>query len=349
MKWSPTECEFGDMIRVRLGSIYHYGVFVSEDEVIAFGLPPIEKYKDDPGRLVVIATDIDVFSCGQIVERAIPGRGEKKKKISPEKAVETARSRLGETGYDLLRNNCEHFATECVFGERRCSEEEDARRRWLSRPVCDVYVANFSPEQIGEERIGAILCAARRREIEATSNAALRAARIRDWEVLSLAAGRSLKICAADAQFRKKIGGKWVCDKFEFSLTHTKNAVAAAVSNHPVGVDMEFVGEIAERFAPERLDGMRKRYFTAGEQLAFGGGAEDFARCFTAKEAAFKRSGKGAFRPSRIDTAKEPLVTFRLTDGAIVSVCTDHTGSVRVYTVDENGASLAQAKRLESE
>ena len=342
MKWSPTECEYGDMIRVRLGSIYHYGVFVSEDEVIAFGLPPIEKYKDDPGRLSVIATDIDVFSCGQIVERAIPGRGEKKKKISPEKAVETARSRLGETGYDLLRNNCEHFATECVFGERRCSEEEDARRRWLSRPVCDVYVAEFSPEQTGEERIGAILCAARRREIEATSNAALRAARIRDWEVLSLAAGRSLKICAADAQFRKKIGGKWVCDKFEFSLTHTKNAVAAAVSNHPVGVDMEFIGEIAGRFSAERLSDMRKRFFSAAEQAVYADSPEGFARCFTKKEAAFKRSGKGSFRPGRIDVTGEGCETFRLEGGAILSVCTDHPHCVRVYTVESAHAALAK-------
>ena len=38
MKWQLTQPVAGDMIRVKLGSIYHYGVFVSEEEVIQFGL-----------------------------------------------------------------------------------------------------------------------------------------------------------------------------------------------------------------------------------------------------------------------------------------------------------------------
>ena len=37
MKWEPTNCRTGDMVRIRLGSIYHYGVFLSEDEVVQFG------------------------------------------------------------------------------------------------------------------------------------------------------------------------------------------------------------------------------------------------------------------------------------------------------------------------
>ncbi|MBQ2427353.1 MAG: hypothetical protein II264_02545 [Ruminococcus sp.] len=41
MKWEPTDCKTGDMVRIRLGSIYHYGVFLSEDEVVQFGYPPI--------------------------------------------------------------------------------------------------------------------------------------------------------------------------------------------------------------------------------------------------------------------------------------------------------------------
>ena len=40
MKWEYKDCRYGDIIRVKLGSVYHYGIFVSDDEVIAFGLPP---------------------------------------------------------------------------------------------------------------------------------------------------------------------------------------------------------------------------------------------------------------------------------------------------------------------
>lgn len=341
MKWSPGECLRGDMIRVRLGSIYHYGVFVSEDEVIAFGLPPIERFKDNPRRLVVCATDIDVFSCGEIVERAVPeDRAEKRKMNPPDRAVSLAKSRIGETGYDLLYNNCEHFATECVFGERRCTEEEDARKRWLSRPICDVYVASFAPDEPDGGRVAAIYPPERRREIEATANAALRAARVADWELLAFAAKRSLKTDVADALFKKKLSGRWICDRFDFSLTHTKSAVAVAVSNFAVGVDMEFPDEIAEKTPPERLEAIKRRFFTQSEQNC-GEDAANFAKVFTKKEAVFKRSGKLSFLPSKIDTSKEPCASFRLVNGAVISVCSEHLDRVRIYTVECGNASLA--------
>ncbi len=133
MNWQPGTCEPGDMIRVRLGAVYHYGVFVSEEEVIAYGLPPVERYLHAPDRLKVQATDIDVFACGSIVEIAEPDRQERKKRLSRKKTVEAARSRIGEDQYDLLHNNCEHFAYECVFGEHRSSLEEMLRQKWRSR------------------------------------------------------------------------------------------------------------------------------------------------------------------------------------------------------------------------
>ena len=40
MKWSLISPTPGDMIRVKTGSLYHYGVYVSDDEVIQFGLAP---------------------------------------------------------------------------------------------------------------------------------------------------------------------------------------------------------------------------------------------------------------------------------------------------------------------
>ena len=40
MKWLLTEPRYGDMVRVKSGTVYHYGVYVSDDEVIQFGLAP---------------------------------------------------------------------------------------------------------------------------------------------------------------------------------------------------------------------------------------------------------------------------------------------------------------------
>ncbi|MCQ2426808.1 MAG: lecithin retinol acyltransferase family protein [Clostridia bacterium] len=130
MKWIPGECRTGDMIRVRIGSIYHYGIFVSDSEVIAFGLPPTGGLFRDDAEIRVISTDIDVFSAGKIVETGVCEKGERKSRFSPEETVSRARSRLGEGGYSLLHNNCEHFVWECAMGKAKCTAEETVRRHW---------------------------------------------------------------------------------------------------------------------------------------------------------------------------------------------------------------------------
>lgn len=132
MKWKPLECKAGDMIRIPIGQFYHIGIFVSEDEVIQFGLPPVRENLTNVEDVEVLATDIDVFSCGKIVEVAQLDFKEKLKRFKPKKTVEIARSRIGEKGYNIIHNNCEHFAYECVFGVKYCSQEDALRQKWRS-------------------------------------------------------------------------------------------------------------------------------------------------------------------------------------------------------------------------
>ena len=129
MKWWPEQCVPGDMIRVRVGSVWHYGIFVSDGEVIEFGPPPVRLSAEKPD-FRVMAADIDDFAAGGIVERAVLDREEQKKRLPPEKTVAIARSRLGEGGYDLLHNNCEHFVNELVFGEKISRQEQAVRQKW---------------------------------------------------------------------------------------------------------------------------------------------------------------------------------------------------------------------------
>ena len=142
MKWEYRECRFGDIIRVKLGSVYHYGIFVSEDEVIAFGLPPTAENLKNQQNIMVLATDIDVFSCGNLVETAQLTLREKLKRKSPEKTVSEARARIGEGGYNLIHNNCEHFINEVVFDEKVSSQEQEVRQKWL----------RFQAEKTGDKR-----------------------------------------------------------------------------------------------------------------------------------------------------------------------------------------------------
>ena len=114
MKWVEKSPSFGDMIRTKVQFYHHYGIFVSEDEVIQFGLP------DDPMRaadqIKVLCSDIATFLQGGEIEVAEPTLSEHRQMRKPEQIVEAARQRLGEGGYDILHNNCEHFVNCCVFG-----------------------------------------------------------------------------------------------------------------------------------------------------------------------------------------------------------------------------------------
>lgn len=131
MKWWPGECNEGDMIRVNLGSLYHYGIFVSEDEVIQFGLPPAMENHIPDDEVRVCSSSIETFACGKIIEKAQPERKELKSKRPAEEVIKTARSRMGEGGYDLLNNNCEHFAYECFLGVKKSEQQESMLKRWL--------------------------------------------------------------------------------------------------------------------------------------------------------------------------------------------------------------------------
>ena len=112
MEWVSKEPSYGDIVRVKVSFYYHYGIYVSDDQVIQFGLPDIAAQKAEDVR--VIETDVSTFLNGGDIEVGI-----EKNRHSPKKTVELAKSRLGEGGYDILHNNCEHFATECALGESR--------------------------------------------------------------------------------------------------------------------------------------------------------------------------------------------------------------------------------------
>jgi hypothetical protein len=130
MKWILGEPKSGDMIRVKAGTIHHYGVFVSDSEVIQFGLAPNARPELKDSDIEVLATDIDTFLAGQFLEVAEFDRKEKKTHPTPEEAVAKARARMGEKGYHILYNNCEHFAYECVSG-KHYSEQVDGVREMI--------------------------------------------------------------------------------------------------------------------------------------------------------------------------------------------------------------------------
>lgn len=335
MKWWPEECVPGDMIRVGIGAIYHYGIFVSEDEIIQFGPPPVSLINRDEGNITVCSTDIAGFSCGNIVERGVLDRRESRKRLSPKKTVALARSRMGEGGYNLLHNNCEHFVYECVFGEKKSTQEDEARQRWLNRPIMEVYLAKI-PEELPSVPN---LCPERAAEIEHTGDEALKKAKMLDWQLLLYGADRAFGLTPEEISFQKSAGGKWTCEQFHFSLSHTDGAVAVAVSNSPVGVDLENRVTFSQKTYGKGswLQKMLKRICTPGE--AAKAGTEDFLPLWVKKESIFKCRGKAGF-PEKIHTEKYPAEAYVFSDDPelVLGVCGEKLSGLKVYRY-ENGTA----------
>lgn len=115
MRWEQGCPEPGAPVRVKVSFYYHYGIFVSPDSVIQFGLP------DGPSRpaeeIRVLSTDVYTFLQGGTLEMGIPEKAERKTLRPAMQVIAAAQSRIGQGGYDLLHNNCEHFMYECLFGQ----------------------------------------------------------------------------------------------------------------------------------------------------------------------------------------------------------------------------------------
>ena len=115
MQWQFSSPTPGAPVRVKVSFYYHYGIFVSEDSVIQFGLP------DGPSRpaeeIRVLSTDVYTFLQGGTLEVGIPDKAERKKLRPAPQVIAAAQGRISQGGYDLLHNNCEHFMHECLFGQ----------------------------------------------------------------------------------------------------------------------------------------------------------------------------------------------------------------------------------------
>lgn len=127
MTFTERTPRYGDMIRTKVRFYHHYGIYVSDERVIQFGMPDNTGTPNE--QIHVMTTDIYTFLNGGTLEVGQPDREERKKMRSAKQVVELAEGRLGETGYDILHNNCEHFVNECIFGEHRCGFLEAAREQ----------------------------------------------------------------------------------------------------------------------------------------------------------------------------------------------------------------------------
>lgn len=123
--WSQRKPKMGDHIRVkRIGGLYaHHGIYVSDKEVIHFTGKEDDSILDW-SKPEVISSDLDYFLKGGILEIKEYTDEEFLDLYSPEQIVTYARACLGDKGYHLSFNNCEHFANVCTLGRFRSNQVE---------------------------------------------------------------------------------------------------------------------------------------------------------------------------------------------------------------------------------
>jgi hypothetical protein len=91
----------------------HHGIDAGDGSVIHFAGEPGLTMQD----ACVTRSSVEKFLQGGVLQvRPHPIR------LSPDAIAFRAQSRIGESGYNLFRNNCEHFATWCATG-RGASEQ----------------------------------------------------------------------------------------------------------------------------------------------------------------------------------------------------------------------------------
>ncbi|GMO49709.1 MAG: hypothetical protein Pg6C_12600 [Treponemataceae bacterium] len=101
----------GDVVYVNRGVYKHYGVYVAEGLVVHFA-PPDGSAETDAEHAVIHETSAAGFLKGGELQIDTQDR----RGSSPEEVVRRARSQIGSKGYNLVFNNCEHFARWCKTG-----------------------------------------------------------------------------------------------------------------------------------------------------------------------------------------------------------------------------------------
>jgi hypothetical protein len=113
----------GDHIKVDRGLYTHHGVYISHEEVIHFTGTGDDSILDW-SKNEVIKTDLNYFIRGGQVQVKEYTEDELKDLYPVNHIDAYAKACLGDKGYNLIFNNCEHFANTCTLGRFRSNQVE---------------------------------------------------------------------------------------------------------------------------------------------------------------------------------------------------------------------------------
>ncbi|MBR6772740.1 MAG: lecithin retinol acyltransferase family protein [Clostridia bacterium] len=121
--WNVRKPSRGEMVRVNRGKYYHYGICVAPEKIVHFASPDGDGF-DSPSSAVVCGTTLPHFASGSFVECLELSREERKFAFTAEETAARAEAALGQSGYDVITNNCAHFANRCLYGNDNGPQEK---------------------------------------------------------------------------------------------------------------------------------------------------------------------------------------------------------------------------------
>ena len=198
--------------------------------------------------------------------------------------------------------------------------------------MLDIYLMQIS----GDIEIGAVYPPERQRTIDSANNPTVKRERYAVWRLFEHGVKRSLNKRLDEISPYLNEHGKWISDSCFFSLTHTACAVAVAISDKPVGIDIETVREID-------VKAFSKRFLTDREYLEVMQSdckRDALIALWTKKESVYKMLGIPPFNPSKIETSEYRVFTYseQFEGGCIyLSVCSEGTEKSEVIAVSFDG------------
>lgn len=106
---------------------------------------------------------------------------------------------------------------------------------------------------IPDSKLSSVFPPERQAQLDATVSEPHRRQRYYVWKLLEYALFQFLGLTMEQVHFSLDSSGRWSCRECFFSLTHSKNAVAVAISHHPIGVDLERLDRPVHPGLPQKI------------------------------------------------------------------------------------------------
>lgn len=216
---------------------------------------------------------------------------------------------------------------------------------------CDVYLLNMSINDVYTSinkidnihninniyDIDNIYPELRKTEIKKVNSKKVLREKYYSWKVLELGIRNSFGYTFKEIEFFKDDNGKWSSNKCKFSISHSKDIVAVAISNEDVGIDIEWINKFKEKFSS--LDEFEKFKLNICNQYdnksIINNDIIDLVRLWTTKESIFKLNSNKGFIPKDIICDRNSR-SFKLFNSEYLLTISTNTINTNIENINYN-------------